>query len=220
MYSDITNTVAVVSLLTAQVISTAFPPQLVNHEQILSVKEISLDKRYAVPAVNKVFKDNILLNIAYLKGAVQDPQKINWQEVQKPFNYEFKLASNQTFAFHNDVLPEYDGKVTKTTNAHFNAAEGFKTDGYLFGDGVCHLASLIYWTARDAGLDTKAPTSHDFMAIPEIPKEYGVSIYNNPGTKDSNALQNLYIKNNKGKELTFKFEYQNNDLKVLITEAI
>lgn len=181
---------------------------------VLSSHEISLDKRYSVESVNTVFRDNILLNIAYLKGTVKNPSTIDWEEVQKPFKYEFKLKPGESFAFHDDVLPEYSGKIVKTTNAHFNAAEGFKSDGYLFGDGVCHLASIMYWVAKDAGIEVKAPTGHDFMVIPEIPKEYGVSIFSN------NAAQNLYIKNNKDKDLVFRFEYQNSEFKVSIAEVL
>lgn len=67
------------------------------------------------------------------------------------------------------------------------ATEGLISDGYLTGDCVCHLASLIYWAARDAGLTALAPTNHDFTTIPEVPKEYGVSIYFTPGAREANA---------------------------------
>ena len=113
-------------------------------------------------------------------------------------------------------MPEYEGKITKTTNAHFNFQEGFKTDGYLYGDGVCHLASLIYWVAKDAGLDAYAPNNHNFAIIPEISKEYGVSIYNHPNNKAKGQRQNLYITNNKEKAVTFKFEYDGVNLKVSV----
>ena len=214
MDTNFTNVVSALSLAGLQALSSSLPSGVLNTEKVLSQKEISLDKRYNVSSVNDVFKDNILLNIAYLKGVVKDPAKIDWEEVQKPFKYEFKLKPGETFAFHDDVLPEYTGKIAKTTNAHFNAIEGFKTDGYLFGDGVCHLASILYWAAKDAGVEANAPVAHDFMVIPEIPKEYGVSIFSN------NTAQNLYIKNNKNKDLSFRFEYQNNDLRVLIVESL
>lgn len=191
--------------------------QPVLQGQILSSHEISLEKRYEVESVSDVFKDNILLNLAYLRGII-DSKDINWDEVKKPFHYEFKLDPNSTFAFHDDVLPEYKNKIVKTTNAHFNSQEGFKTDGYLFGDGVCHLASLIYWAAKDASLDAKAPTNHDFMAIPGIDKQYGISIYSNPFSKGSNAQQNLYITNNKAKPIAFGFDYSGDKLKVSIVE--
>lgn len=203
--------VAIVSI-SAQ-LTTALPT-----EYIMASHEMSLEDRYPVKSVSDVFKDNILLNLAYLRGVVS-AKEIKWDEIKKPFHYEFKLEPNKTFAFHDDILDQYKDKIAKTTSAHFNSQEGFKTDGYLFGDGVCHLASLIYWVAKDANLDVKAPTNHDFMAIPEISREYGVSIYSNPQSKGSNAQQNLYITNNKGKAITFKFEYNEDKLKVSILEV-
>ncbi len=214
MDSNITNVISAISLVGFQALSASLPAGIIHGEKVLSTKEISLDKRYSDPSVNQVFKDNILLNIAYLKGTVKDPSKINWEQVKKPFKYEFKLKPGETFAFHDDVLPEYKDKISQTTNAHFNAQEGFKSDGYLFGDGVCHLASILYWVARDAGIEAKAPTAHDFMIIPEIPKEYGVSIFSN------NATQNLYVKNNKETDLSFRFEYSDNELKVSVAESL
>ena len=186
---------------------------------LLAQKEMSLDNRYSNQFVNDVFKDNILLNLAYLNGRVTSQKDIKWDEITKPFQYEFKLDPNKTFAFHEDVKDKYKASLVKTTNTHFNSAEGFKTDGYLFGDGVCHLASLINWAAKEAGLEVEAPTNHNFATIPDIAKEYGVSIYSSPATKGSNALQNLYITNNKGKPITFKFEYKNNKVYVAIVES-
>lgn len=187
-------------------------------EHVISQKEMSLDDRYSNDFVNEVFKNNILLNLAYLRGNISFYHDIKWDEITKPFQYKFKLDPNRTFAFHEDVEKKYQDTVEKTTNAHFNFQEGFKTDGYLFGDGVCHLASLIYWAAKEAELEAEAPTNHDFMKIPDIPKEYGVSIYNHPSTKESNAKQNLYVTNNKGKPITFKFEYDGQKVKVSIAE--
>lgn len=175
---------------------------------LLSEHEISLDNRYPVKSVSEVFKNNILLNLAYLRGAVSKASDINWDEVTKPFIYEFRLKPGESFAFHEDIKDKYKQTLVKTANAHFNAADGFKTDGYLFGDGVCHLASLFYWTALDAGLTAEAPTNHDFATIPDIDKKYGVSIYYNPNSRSSNSLQNLYIQNNREQTISFKFEYK------------
>lgn len=204
--------------LIAFLLVNTYPPFFENspYETVLASHGISLENRYENAFVNSVFKDNILLNIAYMKGGVDKSQEINWSELVKPFHYQFELKPNETFAFHEDVLPEYQGKIAKTTNAHFNSSEQFKSDGYLVGDGVCHLASLIYWAAKDANLETKAPTSHDFMVIPQIPKEFGVSIYNYPGRSLANAVQNLYITNNTENPVTFKFEYDGENLKVFI----
>ena len=193
-------------------------PNLLVEDHVVAQHEMSLDNRYQDKFVNNVFKDNILLNLAYLRGVVKSKADINWDELTKPFTYEFRLDPDKTFAFHEDVDQKYKDSLVKTTNAHFNAQEGFKTDGYLFGDGVCHLASLIYWVAKEAGLEAEAPTNHDFADIPDIPREYGVSIYSNPYSKGSNAQQNLYITNNKDKPITFKFEYQDNKVKVSVIE--
>ncbi|MDD5416211.1 MAG: VanW family protein [Candidatus Daviesbacteria bacterium] len=187
-------------------------------QYLLAQKEMSLTNRYADKFVNNVFKDNILLNLAYLGDKVTSSKDIKWDEIAKPFQYEFKLEPKKTFAFHSDVQAKFQNSLVKTTNAHFNAQEGFKTDGYLFGDGVCHLASLINWAAREAGLEVEAPTNHNFANIPDVPKEYGVSIYSNPWSRGSNALQNLYITNNKTKPVAFRFAYQDNKVKVSVVE--
>ena len=186
---------------------------------ILSQKEIRLSNRQPVLSVNEVFKKNILLNLFYLDNRIRPGQKVEWDEITKPFSISFKLNPGEVFAYHDDVLPQYQTKVVKTTNAHFNATEGFLTDGYLYGDGVCHLASIIYWTAKEAGLDSVAPTNHNFASIPEVPKEYGVSIYNNPRASGSNVRQNLYITNNLQNPVTFIFEYKNDNLKVIAVES-
>ena len=158
--------------------------------------------------------------IKYTKGEKIDPSKIDWEKIGKPMEYRLSLKPGETFAFHDDVLPKYDGKVKKTTNSHFNSSEGFKSDGYLVGDGVCHLASLLYWVAKDAGLDTLAPTNHDFANIPDVPREYGVSIYAYPEKRESDAVQNLYITNNKNKEVAFEFEYDGNKLRIKAVEKL
>ena len=185
-------------------------------DKTLAQHEFSLNDRYGNSYVNDVFKDNILLNLAYLSGKVSKAADVNWDEIKKPIKYTFSLQPGKTFAFHDDVLPEYADSVVLTSRAHFNFAEGFKSDGYLAGDGVCHLASLMYWAAKEAGLDTYAPTSHDFMPIPGIPKEYGVSIYSTPGQSASNARQNLYIRNNHKEPVIFAFSYDGESLKFTV----
>lgn len=202
---------------------TLFPiiqlPDWKYSEITLATHEISLSNRQSGNYVNGVFRDNILLNIDYLSGVVQPPSLMNWDKVRQPRIVEFKLNPNETFAFHDDVLSEYRGSVSKTTNAHFNSSEGFKSDGYLVGDGVCHLASLINWTAKDAGLSSYAPTNHNFANIPEIPREYGTSIYYYPGRTYANQKQNLYVTNNYPQTITFKFEYKGDKLRVSISES-
>lgn len=170
-------------------------------ERVLSSHQISLEQRYPVTSVNQVFKDNILLNLAYLDGRVKTKQDIKWDQIEAPYTFEFRLNPGETFSYHDGTLPQYSGLVDKTTNAHFNGSEGFKSDGYLMGDGVCHLASLINWSARDAGLLVSSPTSHNFANIPQVPSEYGVSIYSYSGN------QNLYITNTFNKPVAFRFQY-------------
>lgn len=211
------SNIAQISTLAILTLSQLVAPALPDHT--LASREISLNDRYPVSTVNEVFKDNILLNLAYMQGKVQKASDINWGGVRSPSQFDFKLDPGKTFAFHDDILDTYKDSLTQTTKAHFSATEGFKSDGYLYGDGVCHLASLIYWVAKEANLDAKAPTSHDFMNIPEIDKQYGVSIYNNPFSKGSNAQQNLYITNNKNKQVEFKFDYSEDKVKVSVIEV-
>lgn len=153
-----------------------------------------------------------------MKGTQGNPKHIDWSKIEAPFHYEFTLEPGKTFAFQDVVFDKYSGKVEKTTNAHFNAQEGFKSDGYLFGDGVCHLASLINWAAKEANMDVEAPTKHDFAVIPDVPKEYGVAIYNAPGAVQTDASENLYITNNKANPVKFSFDYNGKDLKVAVIE--
>lgn len=181
--------------------------------------EMSLENRNGNAYVNDVFKDNILLTLRYLEGSVTEANKISWEAVEKPFKYEFSLKPDEKFAFHNTILPEYAGNIVKTTNAHFNYQDGFKSDGYLFGDGVCHLASLMYWVAKDAGLEAVSPANHNFASVPEVPREYGVSISFRPSETYRSALQNLYIINNKEVPISFVFEYDGENLKISVKEA-
>ena len=187
---------------------------------LLAVQSISLEDRYEDKFVNGIFKDNILLNMAYLSGKVTKKEDIDWTEIEKPFEYRFTLMPDKTFAYHSDVLEQYKSSIVKTTNANFNFTDGFKSDGYLTGDGVCHLASLMYWSAKTAGLASYAPSNHDFAVIPEINKEFGVAIYKTPGESSVNAMQNLYITNNRKNPVVFDFAYNNSQLKLSIYEDL
>lgn len=184
---------------------------------VLAAENMSLEDRYPVKSVNLVFKDNILLTLAYMRGDKID-NNINWSNIEKPFHYEIKLPKSSVFAFQSDVLPEYTGKIIATTNARFNYQEGFKSDGYLYGDGVCHLASLINFTAQKAGLISVAPTPHNFAIIPDIPQKYGAAIYSSPLNYDENARQNLYVENNTNHNISLAFDYNNNTVKVSVIE--
>lgn len=185
-------------------------PAGTNTPKALSQVQYSLSNRYSNIFVNDVFADNILLTIAYLSGKVKKGDVVPWSTVQADWEVEFILKPNETFAFHDTVLEKYKSKIALTTNAHFNASEGFKSDGWLVGDGVCHLASFMYVVAKNAGLEIEAPTSHDFAVIPNIEKKDGVSIFS------ENTLQNLYITNNQSKPITFIFVHKGNTLTIRI----
>lgn len=195
-------------------------PVATDSNHVLSEHEFSLNKRYEDSFVNGVFKDNILLTIDYISGKKIEPTKIDWENLQKPFQYKLVLKPGETFAFHDDVLPKFQGKISKTTNAHFNAQEGFKSSGYLVGDGVCHLASLLYWVAQDAKLEAETRVNHNFANIPQVPKEYGVSIYAYPGSQTNDQMQNLYITNNKDRQVAFDFNFDGQNLKITALETL
>lgn len=189
-----------------------------THE--LASKTISLENRAAPGSfMAEIMRDNILLTIGYMRGITTDGQNVDWEAVKKPFIYSFELKPTEAYAFQKDALPSYEADIAKTIDVNFAGQNGFKHDGYLMGDGVCHLASLFYWAALEAGLDTKAPVNHDFMAIPEVPREYGVSIYSTPGQKSANAQQNLYIRNNTNKTIRFEISYDGKSLQTKVLEV-
>lgn len=213
------SSVAAITVVLALFIPTFAFAQTPPSGRLLATHEISMNNRYPVNSVSEIFKDNILLTMFYTAhGKTAVTRKPNWNVVEQQFNYSFTLNPSEVFAFHDTALPEFKNKITVTTNSHFNSKEGFKSDGSLFGDGVCHLASLIYWVAKDAGLETEAPVDHDFAKITGISKEYGVSIYYHPNFPSSSSRQNLYITNNRQKPIAFNFAYQNNTLTFSISE--
>ena len=201
-------------------------PFLIAHEAVapreavLATREMSLANRYANEWVNDVFKDNILLTISYASGQVRQASDINWDAVKQSQRYEVVLQPGEVFAYHDDVLPEFRDKTIVTTNARFGAGQGFRSSGSLYGDGVCHFASLIHWAAQDAGLKVTSLVNHDFANIPEVPREYGTSIITT-GTPSLNAQrQNLYVENTFEYPVKIVFDYaQDTDiLQVSVTK--
>lgn len=186
---------------------------------LLGSREMPLYNRDKTPFVAEAMKKNILLELYYISGRVTEKNDINWDEIDKPFNVSVVLYPGELFSFHEDVLSQFNGKFIKSPPSHFQSSEGFVSDGYLFGDGVCHLASLINWAAKDAGLEVRAPTNHDFAKIPDIPKEYGVAVYNSPRTPSSSRKQNLYIINNKKRDINLFFVYDGENLRISVFEA-
>jgi hypothetical protein len=187
-----------------------------SYGQLLASHSMPLSDRYPVLSVNNVFRDNILLTLAYMSHMVKNPSQINWDNLHKPYTYAMTLQPDEVFAFHDDVLPEFSGKQIVTTNAHFDASEGFVSDGYLYGDGVCHFASLINWVSRDAGLEVVAPTPHNFAKIPDINAKYGTAIYDAAGDTAANEAQNLYVENTYNKPVTLVYIYAHDVLTVSI----
>lgn len=204
------NTLLGLALYALTATKSVVSDYVLGSSDVRAERTFSMANRYPVPSVSDVFRDNILLTLAYMNGRVADKTKIDWSEVEKTQTYSFTLQPGEAFAFHESVLPEYQGKVSQTMRAHFNWADGFKSDGWLTGDGVCHLASLIYWAAKDAGLTALAPTNHNFAAIAEVPKEYGVSIFS------GSPQQNLYITNTFDTPVQFAFAYDGTSLSVKV----
>lgn len=188
--------------------------------QTMAETHMSMENR-AMPGsfMAETMRDNILLTIAYMRG-MPISSTPDWDEVRKPFEYTFELKPGEVFTFQKDALPEYETQVVKTVDVNFGAQDGYKHDGYLMGDGVCHLASILYKAAKQAGIHAYAPANHDFIPIPEVEREYGVSIYSTPGEKTANAAQNLYIKNDKNVPITFKVAYDGKNLVVEVEEQI
>jgi len=191
---------------------------VVHNNKILAQENYSLSNRYSNAYVNDVFADNILLTLAYMSGKVKIGENISWETVKTPDSDTFILKPGETFAFHDSVLAKYKDTIAVTTNAHFNSSEGFKSDGWLVGDGVCHLASFMYALTKKAELQSEAPTNHDFANIPDIPKELGVSIYYTPDNPSSSTLQNLYITNSFDKTIAFVFTHDNENLNIKVEQ--
>lgn len=204
------------SLLQLFVATSEVPKDaLVVPVTVASQHVFSLENRYSNAFVSGVFKKNILLTLAYWRGIIPISKTPDWSLVEKPFRWQLPLAPGQSVSYHDELLPQYKN-ATPLSYAHFNFQEGFVSDGYLVGDGTCHLASLLAWTAKDAGLVVDAPTNHDFALIPDVPKEYGVSIFSQPNNPSSSALQNLYITNQFEYPVVIVFDYDGTTLLIQV----
>lgn len=199
---------------------------------VLASHSLDLTTRQPNSYANLVFADNILLALHYLKGDVENlkleakksgPANIDWEAVRQPFEVSFTLKPGEIFAFHQNVLPEFDpssGGPIVTMNSRFLIEEGYKSVGGLGGNGVCHLASLINWVASEArlaedgeskraGLKATSMVDHNFAPVPGVPSEYGASI------RSQNPTQNLYIKNNF--DFPVEFEFKNDEETIILT---
>lgn len=210
----------ILTLITICSISTSkiSQSQPKSTSKVLSEVTYSLSNRYSNTYVNNVFADNILLTLAYMSGKAKSGEEISWDKVKSLSAAKIVLNPGQTFAFHDTVADEYKDKVVATTNAHFNSTEGYLSDGWLVGDGVCHLASFMYVASKNAGLKSEAPTRHDFANIPDVQKQDGVSIYYSPENPSNSTLQNLYITNNQTKTIAMVFTHKNDLLNIRIEE--
>lgn len=217
MFSKFIRILVVITVIWVQS-CTAYSPQSpsIAHAEVLSEKTYSLSDRYWNTYVNNVFADNILLTLAYMRGTAKEGQPVDWGNVTGNFTYTLTIQPGQTFAFHNALLPQYQNKPVETTNAHFNSNEGFKSDGWLVGDGVCHLASFMNVVARNAHLDVLSPTPHDFARIPDVPRQLGVAIFYLPDELGSSSMQNLYITNTFEKPITFVFTHAGDTLTIQV----
>lgn len=194
--------------------------QIVQQEKVLAQKTMDLSIRYPDPWVNEIFSDNILLNLHYLKGDVallkDEKGKIDWEKVRAPFEFSFVLESGWTFAYHQNLTPEFKDKNVLAGQTRFWFDEGYKSDGYLVGDGVCHLASLFNWVSQEAGLEVVANVRHDFLPVPDIPREYGTSILYSPDGARGSANQNLYITNNFPQPVEFAISADEKTVKIQV----
>lgn len=199
---------------------------MAQESKTLATHELDLTTRLPEAFGSEVFADNILLALHYLKSDVQalktsetinGPSTIDWDRARAPFEVNFTLKPGEVFAYHANVLPAFNA-VAYTMNSRFFIDEGYKSLAGLGGNGVCHLASLINWTAQDAGLEVTSRVNHDFYPVPGVPREYGSSIfYAKEGSNSQN--QNLYIKNNLEKPVEFIFKADSKKVELAIVSS-
>lgn len=188
-----------------QVPALDLSPKGFDQLYLLAQKELDLTQRQADRYVNQIFADNILLYLHYLKGdadaAGNDQQTttnqktVNFEEVRQPFSFSLTLLPGEVFSFHPDLLPEFQSKPKKTAPTTFKSTEGYRFVAGLWGNGVCHLASLMNRVAQEAGLKVVAKVNHDFAPVYGVPREFGTAIYYMDGAHSVNQNQNLYIEN-------------------------
>lgn len=190
-----------------------------SEEKVLAQMPMDLTKRYDQENINEVFSDNIRLALWYL-GGESVSKNIDWEKVRQDFKVSFVLKPGGVFAFHDQVLPSFakasEGKPIKTMGSHFIAEEGYRSSGYLYGDGVCHLASLMNWAASKAGLGVVAKADHSFSPIFGVPSQYGTSIRYDKNGGLNTQNQNLYITNNFDFPVMFEFEIYKNNIEIKI----
>jgi len=175
---------------------------------VLAEHSLDLTTREPGEYANEVFADNIVLSLHYLKSDVERGN-IDWKEIRASFEVAFVLRPEEIFAFHGNVLPEFESPVV-TMNSRFFIEEGYRSVGGLGGNGVCHLASLINWVAAEADLEVTAKVNHNFYPVPGVPGQFGTSI------RSQSKTQNLYIKNNFEIPVVFAFSVEGGEVNLKI----
>jgi vancomycin resistance protein YoaR len=172
-------------------------------QETLSEGVLDLSTRNPSEAINQGFKENILVNLDYL---YKDRARII-------------IRPGEVFAFHKNIHPDFRGSVIVTQESEYKASEGYKLIAGLYGNGVCHLATLMNYAASQAGLEVTAMVSHDFAPVPGIDRKYGTSIKFSPNIGGTSERQNLYIKNTKDYPVEFKFSQQGDVLKFAVVKS-
>lgn len=221
IFTPVVPTTVIVSPLGSE--SAFFVPK----KEVIAYKTMNLNTRNKSEAVSEIFRDNILLNLHYIKGDVKtildkknstEYQKVvDWDKVRKPFEFSLTLDPNELLSFHDELLPEYKGMKVKTGWTQFSVADGYKVLDGLSGNGVCHLATIFNWVSSEAGLFVNAPTNHDFYPVPEVPREYGTSIIYIPGAYTT-QLQNLYVVNNFSYPVTYEIKADKDKVEMTIVK--
>ena len=140
-----------------------------------------------------------------------DPSKPDGRGDSYVASHEMSLDNRYGNNYVNDVFKDnilltlryLEGTVTEADKISWEAVE----------------KPLMYWVAKDAGLEAVSPVNHNFAVVPEVSREYGVSISFRPGETYRSALQNLYITNNKDNPVSFVFEFNGEDLKISVKET-
>lgn len=209
-------------------LSTRYPDTWVN--EVFS-DNILLNLHYfhaSLGEAGKVGRSSKMEEWASLKGDVENLKdekgNIDWEKVRAPFDFSLALEPGQTFAYHRNLLPEFKDKKALPASrqvligeSRFWYDEGYKSDGYLVADGVCHLASLFNWVASEAGLNVLAKVNHDFLPVPGVPQEFGTSIFYAPDGGQNSADQNLYITNNFSYPVEFEISADGEKIGITIT---
>lgn len=216
------NTVVSIILYTTLVINPVNPAvintagqagTLVEQNKIqLASEKMDLSYRYPVESVSDGFRENILINLYHFSriGADNDYNGVGDIKPQEkvPASFIIMLKPGEVFAFHDKINKEYEKDKVIAPKSGYGAKDGYLLISGLYGNGVCHLATLMYKTAEKANIEVNAPTRHDFASIPGFTREEGTAIsYGNCPER-----QNLYVKNNKPYPVELRFDLSGSDL--------